>query len=133
MGHPTLAYLSARRQTEPILRALNRVRDQDEIEKLIAQHKHGTPLIDYIQSIPNEGDVAMLEVKLADARTRRDELESKIKLIAKRVKSCGSAINGKAAQYRQDMHDTFEEFLDSQDVVTNIRDDLNLLKDILQA
>ena len=133
MEQPTQEYLSARRQANLTLRALIRARGATEVGWLIAEHAKEPSYFDYVRSIPDQGDIAILEVKLADARARRDELEDKIKRTVKKVKSCGSAINGKAAQYRQDMHDTFEEFLDSQDVVTNIRDDLNLLKDILQA
>ncbi len=133
MGHPTQAYFAMRKQTDPIIDALSRVRGAGEVGALLGRHKQGTSYLDYVRSLADASDVAMLEIMLADARTARNDIEQDIARIIKKVKSSGDTLSDKAEQYRREMHDKFEVLLDAQDAVSAIRDDLNVIKDIVQA
>lgn len=131
MGHPTPAAVSTHEQASAIIHALSRVRGASEVGEALGRQPSSTPRLVYVRSMVHEADVAILEVMLEDARTAREDLEVTSVQIMASVKAEDDPLANKAEEFRDQYMRNFDLFMEAQDAVSAIRDDLNLLMDVL--
>jgi len=132
MSNDTTVKLTDLEAAQPIISALIRARSAEAVNEVLSWRPEDESVLEYVQSLADKDDIVELRVQELKARATRFELERSCSNVFKKIKNCPpDALPDRALVIKAKFDETFEEFVESQELLSSIRDDIKLIESIV--